>query len=146
MATTRKKSKSTKKKVTLLSGGNPQIAKGDGDAPVKAFIAAMPDWKRGVGERIDKLISKHAPGVKKAVKWNSPFYGMDGKGWFVNFHCFNKYVKVTFFKGSQLEPLPPFAFKDPNVRGLDITEDGKFDEAQFGKWVAQAAKIPGWMA
>jgi hypothetical protein len=132
--------------VKLLSGGNPQIAKGDGDAPVQAYIAAMPGWKRAAGARLDKLIEKTVPGVNKAVKWNSPFYGVEGQGWFVSFHCFTKYIKVTFFRGSQLEPLPPVGSKDPNTRYVHIEEGGPGDEAQLAEWIRQAAAIPGWMA
>jgi hypothetical protein len=148
------KAKSTKKKsakaaksgkVVLLSGGNPQIAKADGDAPVQAYIDAMPDWKSDVGKRLDKLIVRAVPKVCKAVKWNSPFYGVEGKGWFLAFHVFTHYVKVTFFKGTSLEPLPPGPSKDKTVRYLDIRVEG-FDEAQFVKWVKQAAAIPGWLA
>ena len=143
------KAKSTQapkgKKVVLLSGGNPQIAKADGDAPVQAYIAAMPGWKSAVGERLDALIVRAVPKVKKAVKWNSPFYGVEGRGWFLAFHVFTHYVKVTFFRGSSLEPLPPGPSKDKNTRYLDIREEG-FDEKQFVKWVKQAAALPGWMA
>lgn len=141
--------KTTAKKATakpkLLSGGNPQIAKGDGDAPVQAYIAAMPDWKRDVGRRLDALIVKTIPNVCKAVKWNSPFYGLEGKGWFLSYHCFTKYVKVTFFQGGSLRPLPSGESKYKEVRYLDIYE-GELDEAQFIDWVKQASKIPGWMA
>src|SRR5262245_26218091 len=129
-------------KPVLLSGGNPQIAKGYGDAPVQAYIAAMPDWKRDVGRRIDALIVRTVPGVRKAVKWNSPFYGVEEGVWFLSFHCFTKYVKVAFFRGAALKPVPPGASKQENVRYLDIY-DGAFDEAQFKAWVKQAAKLPG---
>jgi len=132
-------------KVVLLSGGNPQIPKGDGDAPVQAYIAAMPEWKRDIGKRLDALIVRAVPKVRKAVKWNSPFYGVEGQGWFLSFHVFTHYVKVTFFRGTSLEPLPPSPSKDKNTRYLDIRKEG-FDEAQFVKWVKQAAAIPGWMA
>jgi len=132
-------------KVTLLSGGNPQIAKGEGDAPVKAYIAAMPGWKREVGERLDALIVRTVPGVRKAVKWNSPFYGVDGQGWFLSFHVFTRYVKVTFFKGASLKPLPPGASKHADLRYLDVHEGG-LDEAGVATWVKQAAALPGWMA
>ena len=132
-------------KVVLLSGGNPQIAKADGDAPVQAYIAAMPDWKSDIGKRLDKLIVRAVPKVRKAVKWNSPFYGVEGQGWFLAFHVFTHYVKVTFFKGTSLQPLPPGPSKDKTVRYLDIRVEG-FDEAQFAKWVKQAAAIPGWLA
>ena len=136
-----------KKKVVLLSGGNPQIAKGDGDAPVKAYIAAMPGWKRKLGQRLDALIVETVPGVRKAVKWNSPFYGMDGKGWFLSFHVFTHYVKVTFFNGSSLRPTPPGGTeKSKDVRWIDIREDDELDQEQMTKWIKQAAKTPGWMA
>jgi hypothetical protein len=128
----------------LLSGGNPQIAKADGDAPVQAYIAAMPGWKHDVGRRLDSIIVRVVPNVNKAVRWNSPFYGIEGQGWFLNFHVFTKYVKVAFFSGASLDPLPPEASKDENVRYLSIYEDGEFDEAQFAAWVEQAAKLPGW--
>lgn len=131
-------------KVVLLSGGNPQIAKGDGDAPVQAYIAAMPDWKRAIGRQLDALIVRAVPKVRKAVKWNSPFYGVEGQGYFLAFHVFTHYVKVTFFKGALLEPLPPGPSKDKNTRYLDIRAEG-FDQAQFVKWVKQAAALPGWM-
>jgi hypothetical protein len=134
------------KKPKLLSGGNPQIAKADGDAPVQAYIAAMPAWKRDLGRELDALIAKTVPRVRKAVKWNSPFYGVDGNGWFLSFHCFTKYVKVTFFKGAQLEPMPPGASKHPDVRYLDIRETDKLDEKTLAKWIRQASKLPGWMA
>ena len=130
-------------KPTLLSGGNPQIAKGDGDAPVRAYIAAMPGWKRDVGRRLDAIIVRTVPGVCKAVKWNSPFYGVEGDGWFLNFHCFTKYVKVAFFRGTSLRPVPPGQSKHKEVRYLDIHEDDEFDEKQFAAWVKQASKLPG---
>lgn len=132
-------------KPKLLSGGNPQIAKGDGDAPVRAYIAAMPGWKRDLGRRLDALIVSTVPTVRKAVKWNSPFYGIEGQGWFLNFHCFTKYVKVAFFRGSSLRPMPPGESKDKHVRYLDIYEHDQLDEAQLAKWVRQAAAIPGWV-
>ena len=127
----------------MLSGGNPQIAKGYGDAPVQAYIAAMPDWKREVGQRIDTLIEQAVPGVHKAVKWNSPFYGMEGEGWFLSFHCFTKYIKVAFFRGMSLDPVPPGQSKSKDTRYLDIHEDDEFDEAQFTDWVKQASRLPG---
>jgi hypothetical protein len=134
------------KKVTakpkLLSGGNPQIAKAYGDAPVQAYIAAIPGWKREVGRRLDALIVRTVPRVYKAIKWNSPFYGFEGKGWFLSFHCFTNYVKVTFFRGTSLRPVPPGKSKHPEVRYLDIREDD-LDEAQFVAWVKQASKLPG---
>ncbi len=128
----------------LLSGGNPQIAKADGDAPVQAYIAAMPGWKRDLGERLDAIIWRNVSGVRKAVKWNSPFYGVEGQGWFLSFHVFTKYVKVAFFKGAALRPLPPGASKSEETRYLDIREGDELDEAQFAAWVKQAAAIPGW--
>ncbi len=127
----------------LLSGGNPQIAKGYGDAPVQAYIAAMPGWKRDVGRRLDGLITRAVPGVKKAVKWNSPFYGVEDRVWFLSFHVFTRYVKVAFFRGAALRPVPPGASKHRNVRYLDIHEDAELDEAQFLAWVKQASKLPG---
>lgn len=133
------------KPVKLLSGGNPQIAKADGDAPVQEYIRAMPGWKRAVGKRLDALIVKTVPNVRKAVKWNSPFYGIEGQGWFLSFHVFTRYVKVTFFRGASLEPLPPGPSKDRNTRYLDVYE-GELDEVQFAKWVRQAAALPGWMS
>ena len=132
------------KKPTLLSGGNPQIAKADGDAPVKTFIAAMPGWKRDVGRRLDALIVRTVPDVRKAVKWNSPFYGVEGQGWFLSYHCFAKYVKVAFFRGTSLRPVPPGESKSKEVRYVDIHEDDKLDEKQLARWIKQAASIPGW--
>ena len=132
-----------KKPVVLLSGGNPQIAKADGDAPVQAYIQAMPGWKSGLGRRLDDLIARAAPGVKKAVRWNSPFYGVEGRGWFLSYHCFTRYVKVTFFLGRSLSPLPPGSGKDPDARWVDIHEGG-LDEGQMAEWVRQAAALPGW--
>jgi hypothetical protein len=131
-------------KVTLLSGGNPQIARADGDAPVQAYIAAMPGWKRDIGQRLDALIVRSVPHVRKAVKWNSPFYGIDGQGWFLSFHTFTRYVKVAFFRGSSLRPLPPGPSKDKNTRYMNIHE-GELDEAQMATWVKQAAALPGWV-
>jgi hypothetical protein len=135
---------------TLLSGGNPQIAKGEGDAPVQAYIAAMPGWKSAAGARLDRLVEATVPDVLKAVKWNSPFYGLpaevSGKtSWFLSFHVFTKYIKVTFFRGAELTPLPPVGSKDPNTRYLHITEDEAFDEAQLTAWIRQAAARPGWV-
>jgi len=127
----------------LLSGGNPQIAKADGDAPVQAYIAAMPGWKRDLGKRLDALIVRSVPHVRKAVKWNSPFYGIEGQGWFLGFHTFTRYVKVTFFRGTSLRPVPPVASKHDEVRYVDIHE-GELDEAQMAAWVKQAAALPGW--
>ena len=137
--------KPTRARARLLSGGNPQIAKADGDAPVQAYIAAMPGWKRDVGRRLDSLIVTHVPGVRKAVKWNSPFYGVEGQGWFLNFHTFTKYVKVAFFRGASLRPVPPGASKHKDVRYLDIRENEPLDEAQLASWIRQAAALPGWV-
>ena len=130
--------------IRLLSGGNPQIPKGDGDAPVQAYIEAMPEWKRDVGRRLDELIVRTVSDVRKAVRWNSPWYGVEGMGWFLSFHCFTRYIKVTFIKGKSLEPLPPVDSKDPDARYLHIFEDGEFDEGLMEGWVRQAAAIPGW--
>ncbi len=130
-------------KPALLAGGNPQIAKGDGDAPVQAYISVMPGWKSDVGRRLDALITRTVPGVRKAVKWNSPFYGVEGQGWFLGFHCFTKYVKVAFFRGASLHPLPPGESKSKDTRYLDIHEDDELDEAQLADWVKQASLLPG---
>ena len=132
-------------KPKLLSGGNPQIAKADGDAAVQAYIAAMPGWKRDVARRLDALIVRTVPRVRKMVKWNSPFYGIEGKGWFLSFHVFTRYVKVTFFRGMSLKPVPPGVSRQKNVRYFDIHEDDELDEAQLAKWVKQAAALPGWV-
>ena len=129
-------------KPALLAGGNPQIAKAEGDVPVQAYIAAMPGWKRDVGRRLDALIVRIVPGVRKAVKWNSPFYGVEGQGWFLSFHVFTKYVKVTFFRGASLRPLPPGESKHKDVRYLDIRE-ADLDKAQLAAWVKQASQLPG---
>jgi hypothetical protein len=131
------------KPVKLLSGGNPQIAKADGDAPVQAYIAAMPGWKRDVGKRLDALIVRSVPGVRKAVKWNTPFYGVEGQGWFLAFHCTTNYVKVAFFRGTSLRPLPPVESKKQAARYLHIHEDDQLDEAQLANWVKQASQLPG---
>lgn len=128
----------------LLSGGNPQIPKGDGDGPVRAFIAAMPGWKQAIGRRLDELIAEAVPDVRKAVRWNSPFYGLEGSGWFLSFHCFTRYVKVTFLNGAQLDPLPPEPSKDPATRSLHIDERGVVDEALLRDWITQASAVPGW--
>jgi len=130
-------------KPVLLAGGNPQIAKADGDAPVQAYIAAMPGWKSDVGRRLDALITRTFPNVRKAVKWNSPFYGVEGQGWFLNFHCFTKYVKVAFFRGTSLDPVPPGESKHKHVRYLDIHEHDQLDEALLAAWVKQASQLPG---
>ena len=130
--------------IRMLSGGNPQIPKGDGELPVRTYIEAMPEWKRDVGRRLDELIVRSAPGVRKAVRWNSPWYGVEGMGWFVTFHCFTRYVKVTFIKGKSLDPLPPLDSKDPDAMYFHIFEDGEFDEKQMESWIRQAAALPGW--
>jgi hypothetical protein len=128
----------------LLSGGNPQIAKGDGDAPVQAYIEAMPGWKHDVGRRLDDLIVDVIPHTQKAVRWNSPFYGTEGNGWFASYHCFTRYVKVTFFHGASLDPLPPEPSKDSGTRYVHIHEDGEVDEEQMRDWIRQAGDLPGW--
>jgi hypothetical protein len=130
-------------KPKLLSGGNPQIAKADGDAPVQAFIAAMPGWKRDVGRRLDALIVRTVPGVRKAVRWNTPFYGIEGRGWFLAFHCITKYVKVAFLNGTSLRPLPPVASKNEGTRYLHIHEDDRLDEELVASWIRQASELPG---
>ena len=133
-------------KPTLLAGGNPQIAKAGGDAPVLAYIAATPGWKRDIGRRLDALIVRTVPGVRKAVKWNSPFYGIEGRGWFLSFHCFTNYIKVAFFRGTSLGPIPPGESKQKEVRYLDIHEDDQLDETRIANWVKQSAALPGWPA
>ena len=133
------------KGVVLLSGGNPQIAMGDGDAPVQAFIAAMPGWKHAVGKRIDAIVARGVPHVRKAVKWNSPFYGIEGHGWFLSFHCFTRFVRLTFFRGTSLEPLPPGPSKVKGTRYFDIHQRDELDEAQLVSWFEQAAAIDGWI-
>ena len=137
------KAKPRRKEPRLLSGGNPQVPKGEGDAPVQAYIAAMPGWKREVCRRVDALITRAVPAVRKAVKWNSPFYGMEGRGWFLSFHCYTDYVKVGFFRGASFAPLPPGESKQKDVRYLDIHEDDRLDEAQLAAWVKQASQLPG---
>jgi hypothetical protein len=134
-----------KKAPALLSGGNPQIAKGDGDAPVQAYIAAMPGWKSEVGRQLDALIERTLPEVRKAVKWNSPLYGVDGKSWFLGMHCFNKYIKLAFFNGARLDPPPPVDAKDPGTRYFHIHEGEALDEAQLADWIRQAAALPAWI-
>ena len=129
--------------VVLLAGGNPQIAKADGDAPVQAYIAAMPDWKRAIGQRLDALVVRNVPHVRKAVKWNSPFYGVEGQGWFLSFHVFTRYVKVTFFQGTSLRPVPPGG-TSKEARWIDIHEHD-LDDAQMAAWMRQAAALPGWV-
>ena len=131
------------KVAVLLSGGNPQIAKADGDAPVQAYIAAMPGWKRDLGKRLDALIVRNVPNVRKAVKWNSPFYGIEGQGWFLGLHTFTRYVKVAFFRGTSLRPVPPVASKHKEVRYIDIHENDQLDEGQLAAWVKQASQLPG---
>ncbi|HZH53276.1 MAG TPA: DUF1801 domain-containing protein [Microvirga sp.] len=132
-------------KPVLLSGGNPQIAKADGDAPVQAYIAAMPGWKSGVGRRLDALIERTVPDVRKAVKWNSPLYGVEGQGWFLGIHCFTKYVKVAFFRGASLHPVPPVSSKDEHTRYFHIHEDDRLDEERLAGWIRQASELPGWV-
>lgn len=127
----------------LLSGGNPQIAKADGDAPVQAYIAAMPGWKREIGRRLDGLLERTVPGVRKAVRWNSPFYGIEGRGWFLTFHCFTKYVKLAFLNGSSLRPMPPVESKDPNARYFHVHEHDEIDEQRVADWIRQASELPG---
>jgi hypothetical protein len=134
---------SSKSEIFLLSGGNPQIAKGYGDAPVQAYIAAMPGWKQSIGRRLDALIVSAVPEVCKAVKWNSPLYGIEDQGWFLGIHCFTKYVKVAFFRGTSLHPKPPGKSKQKEVRYLDIHEHDAIDEGQFTDWVIQASRLPG---
>jgi len=131
-------------KPALLSGGNPQIPKGDGEAPVQAYIAAMPGWKGDAGRRLDALIVRTVPGVRKAVKWNTPFYGIEGQGWFLGFHCITKYIKVAFFRGTSLSPVPPGESTQKEVRYLHIHENEQIDEAQLAAWIRQAAALPGW--
>lgn len=130
----------------LLSGGNPQIAKGEGDAPVQAYIAAMPGWKQDAGRWLDGLIVRTVPDVRKAVKWNSPFYGVEGQGWFLSYHCMTRYIKLAFFSGALLEPPPPVASKDPNTRYVHIFEDERPDDERLASWIRQAADLPGWMS
>ena len=144
--TTTKSTKGAKRaaaKPALLAGGNPQIAKASGDVPVQAYIAAMPGWKREVGRRLDTLIVRTVPGVRKAVKWNSPLYGVDGQGWFLGIHIFTNYIKVAFFRGTSLRPVPPGGSKSKDTRYLDIREDDQFDEALLAAWVKQASQLPG---
>jgi len=139
------RSKPSRPPAKLLAGGNPQIAKGDGDAPVQAYIEAMPEWKRDIGRRLDAAIASAVPGVQKAVRWNSPFYGVEGRGWFVSFHVFTKYIKVTFFRGTSLKPVPPGGTaKSGEARWIDVYE-GEYDERLITTWVRQAAKLPGWI-
>jgi hypothetical protein len=139
-----RKTRAKAKPVKLLTGGNPQIAKGDGDEPVQAFIAAMPGWKGAVGKRLDALIVANLPNVQKAVRWNSPFFGIEGQGWLVSFHVLSRHVQVNFFAGASLNPVPPGAGKDPTARWLNIGEGDELDEAQLTAWLQQAARLPGW--
>lgn len=129
----------------LLAGGNPQIAKADGDAPVQAYITAMPGWKHDVGRHLDALIMRNVPNVRKAVRWNSPFYGVEGQGWFLGYHCFTKYVKVSFFRGASLRPVPPVESKDKETRYFHIHEDDQLDEDLVASWIKQASELPGWI-
>ena len=145
-ATARRRKTREDGKVVLLSGGNPQIAKAEGDGPVQAYIAAMPGWTRDIGKRLDALIVRSVPKVRKAVKWNSPFYGIEGQGWFLSFHVFTRYVKVTFFRGTSLRPVPPGGTaKSNDARWIDIHESEDLDESQIATWVKQAAALPGWV-
>lgn len=145
MANAKAKSKKPAKAdgVVLLSGGNPQIAKADGDEPVQAYIAAMPGWKQEVGKRLDALVERTIPGVRKAVRWNTPFYGVEGKGWFLAFHCITRYIKVTFFRGTSLSPVPPVESKNAGTRYFHIHEGDSFDEQLLTSWIRQAAELPG---
>ena len=137
--------KAARAATVLLAGGNPQIAKGDGDAPVQAYIAAMPGWKRDTGRRLDMLVVRTVPGVRKAVKWNSPLYGVEGRGWFLGIHCFTNYVKVAFFRGASLRPVPPVGSKDEHTRYVHIHEDDRIDEDLVASWIRQASQLPGWV-
>jgi hypothetical protein len=132
-------------KPKLLAGGNPQIPKGDGDGPVQAYIEAMPGWKQDVGRRLDALIERTVPDVVKGVRWNSPFYGVEDQGWFLSYHCYTKYVKVTFFKGTSLDPVPPVESKHDEERYFHIHEDEEVDQALLTSWIKQASEIPGWV-
>lgn len=141
----RAKTKRPSPRVQLLAGGNPRIAKADGDAPVREYIAALPGWKRELAETLDALIVQHVPNVHKAVKWNSPLYGIEGQGWFLGLHTFARYLKLAFFRGTSLRPMPPGVSKGKDTRYLDIREGDAIDEAQLAKWLKQAAKLPGWL-
>jgi hypothetical protein len=136
--------KRARAKPALLAGGNPQIAKAEGDAPVRSYIAAMPGWKSDVGRHLDALIVRNVPNVRKAVRWNSPFYGVEGQGWFLSFHCFTKYIKVAFYRGTSLRPVPPGQSKVQYVRYVDVHQGHHLDEEQMASWIRQAASIPGW--
>jgi len=143
--TTRKSTKVARKtKPKLLAGGNPQIAKADGDAPVQAYIAAMPGWKRDVGRRLDALVVRTVPGVRKAVRWNSPFYGTEEHGWFLGIHCLTRYVKVAFYNGTSLRPVPPVESKNDGTRYVHIHEGERLDEKLLASWIRQASERPGW--
>lgn len=131
--------------IRLLAGGNPQIAKADGDEPVQRYIAAMPGWKSEVGRQLDAIIERTVPDLQKAVKWNNPLYGVAGDGYFMAYRCFARYIKVSFFKGSRLDPLPPVDSKDPDTRYFHVHEDDELDEDQFASWVEQASRLPGWV-
>lgn len=145
LASADKPTESLAKTVKVLSGCNPQIGKGDGDAPVRAYIESMPGWKREIGQRLDALIVHAVPSVQKAVRWNSPFYGAEGKGWFLGIHCFTKYLKVTFFQGMSLVPIPPGGTeRSKDARWIDIREDESLDEELLAEWIRQAAALPGW--
>lgn len=137
--------KAAEPQVELLSGGNPRIAKADGDEAVAAYIAAMPGWKHDAGVKLDRLIIQNVPDVQKAVKWNSPFYGLPGQGWFLSFHCVTRYIKVAFFRGEALTPVPPVASKNADTRYLHIHENETLDEARLQSWLQQAARLPGWL-
>ena len=140
----KRKPSSPRKNAVLLAGGNPQIAKGDGDAPVQAYIAAMPGWKRELGKRLDALVVRNVPGVSKAVKWSSPMYGIEGNGWFLGVHVFARYIKVAFFRGTSLRPMPPVESKSGDTRYVHLHEGDELDEAQWATWLSQAASLPGW--
>lgn len=144
MPTKKNGSRSRRDAPRLLAGGNPQIPKGDGNEPVQAYIDAMPGWKSQVGRHLDALIEQAVPHVVKAVKWNQPLYGVEGQGFFVSFRCFTNYIKLTFFAGAELDPVPPVDFKDPNEKAVHIREDDELDQEQLTSWIEQAAAIPGW--
>lgn len=144
MARNKDQGKAEEGKPKLLAGGNPQVPKGDGDGPVQTYIEAMPGWKRDVGRKLDEIIEKTVPDLRKGVRWNSPIYGVPGQGWILLFHVYTKYVKVTFFKGTSLEPMPPVGSKHETERYYHVFEDEGVDEKQFASWVEQAAKLPGW--
>ena len=130
-------------KPRLLAGGNPQIPKGDGEEPVNAYLRAMPGWKQAVGQRLHDLVVRTVPEVRMAVRWNSPYYGIEGNGWFLSYHCFTRYVRVTWLNGSSLDPPPPGESKHERVRYLDLHEDDEFDDERVASWIRQAAALPG---